>query len=76
MSDDPRIEIAARPESMWFGLERSAVAGAVTGSILVAVVVAAGSWKLGLLVALVTAILAFGRVKGSSLFVWIGIVAV
>ncbi len=76
MSDDPRIEIAARPESMWFGLERSAVAGAVTGSILVAIVVAAGSWKLGLLVALVTAILAFGRVKGSSLFVWIGIVAV
>ena len=76
MSDDPRIEIAARPESMWFGLERSAVAGAVAGSVLVAIIVAVGSWQLGLLVALVTATLAFGQVKGTSLFVWIGIVAV
>jgi hypothetical protein len=76
MSDDPRIEIAARPESMWFGLERSAVVGAVAGSVLVAMIVAVGSWQLGLLVALVTAVLAFGRVKGTSLFVWIGIVAI
>jgi hypothetical protein len=76
MSDDPRIEIAARPESRWFGLERSAVVGAVAGSVLVAMIVAVGSWQLGLLVALVTAVLAFGRVKGTSLFVWIGIVAI
>ena len=76
MSNDPRIEIAARPESMWFGLERSAVVGAVAGSVLVAIIVAVGSWQLGLLVALVTAVLAFGRVKGTSLFVWIGIVAI
>jgi hypothetical protein len=76
MNEDPRIEIAARPESMWFGLERSAVAGAVVGSVLVAVVVAAGSWQMGLLVGVVTAVLAFGRIKGSSLFVWIGIVTV